>query len=222
MTKRILEIVTFPFYLLFLFLSFPFKIIKIILNDKRDMKKGNNYIALNKHKKEELKGIEEFLFPNFKEEFRNFFYSFLNDEKTFVFENEKILKEYDNFELKKLKATEALYIFGDNKQKLCLTDWKGEENEKEIESFLESNLSIKTDWKNVNELRKNISQEKSKSKKFITELLKAIDIDLKPLNKRLIFINLGWDAYVYTVIEQTSYNSIINKFGKYFYGSDKI
>ena len=35
MTKRILEIITFPFYLLFQFISFPFKIVKIGLADKK-------------------------------------------------------------------------------------------------------------------------------------------------------------------------------------------
>ena len=95
----------------------------------------------------------QLLFPELKTDFEFFFNSFLNDKKTFLGDNQELLENYDNFELDKLKPIEVIYIFGDSKGKLWMTDWRGEENEREIELFLEDKLQIKTDWKNVNEKR---------------------------------------------------------------------
>lgn len=164
----------------------------------------------------------QLLFPELKTDFEFFFNSFLKDKKTFLADNQELLEEYDNFELDKLKPIEVIYIFGDSKEKLWMTDWRGEENEKEIEIFLENKLQIKTDWRNVNEIRKGADEEKQRDGEFIIDLLKTIDKDLEILNKRLIFLDLGWDAYVYTVVDQSSNKTIIDKFGTLFHGTEKL
>ncbi|MCR6639840.1 MAG: hypothetical protein NVV82_12895 [Sporocytophaga sp.] len=129
----------------------------------------------------------QLLFPDLRTDFEAFLNLFLKDKKTFL-ANEELLDDYDNFEdLDKLKAIEAIYIFGDSRQKLCLVDWRVEENEGEIERFLEENLQIKTDWKNVNALREAGDEEKQRDGKFIIDLLKTFDKDLAPLTKRMIF-----------------------------------
>jgi hypothetical protein len=164
----------------------------------------------------------QLLFPDLRTDFEAFFNLFLNDRKTFL-ANEELLDDYDNFEdLDKLKAIEAIYIFGDSRQKLCLIDWRGEENEGEIESFLEENLQIKIDWRNVNERRKAVDKEKQRDGKFIIDLLKTFDKDLATLNKKLFFFDLGWDAYVFTVVDKTSYEAITDKFTDLFHGSEKL
>ena len=164
----------------------------------------------------------QLLFPELKTDFEFFFNSFLNDKKTFLGDNQELLENYDNFELDKLKPIEVIYIFGDCKEKLWMTDWRGEENEKEIENFLEDKLKIKTDWRNVNEIRKGVDEKRQRDGKFIIDLLKTIDKDLETLNKRLIFLDLGWDAYVYTVVDQVSYKTITDKFGTLFHGTEKL
>lgn len=103
-----------------------------------------------------------------------------------------------------------------------MTDWRGEENEREIEYFLEDKIKIKTDWKNANEIRKGVDEKRKRDGKFIIDLLKTIDQDLASLNKRLIFLDLGWDAYVYTVVDQVSYKTINNKFKTLFHWTEKL
>jgi hypothetical protein len=164
----------------------------------------------------------QLLFPELKTDFELFFNSFLKDKKIFLADNQELLEDYDNFELDKLKPIEVIYIFGDSKEKLWMTDWRGEENEKEIENFFEDKLKIKTDWRNVNEIRKGVDEERQRDGKFIIDLLKTIDKDLETLNKRLVFLDLGWDAYVYTVVDQVSYNTITDKFGTHFHGTEKL
>jgi hypothetical protein len=222
MIKRVFEIITFPFYLIFQFISFPFKILKIILDDKTENRKHKKKTTLRKTSQEEFIEIGQYLFADSYTDFATFLNSFLNDKKTFLVENKELLEEYDNFELDKLKASEVVYIFGDSKQKLNLTDWRGEENEREIENFLKDKLHIKTDWKKVNELRKGVDEEKQRDGEFIMDLLKTIDKDLAPLNKRLIFFDIGWDAYVYTVVDLTSFKTITEKFGALFHGTESL
>ena len=222
MIKRIFEIITFPLYLIFQFISLPFKTVKIILNDKKEKKKHNKKTTLRKTSQEELIEIGQYLFADFKTDFEAFFNSFLKDKRTFIIENKELLEEYNNFQLDKLKAIEVIYIFGNSKQKLYLTDWRGEENEREIENFIEDKLLIKINWKNVNVLRKGVDEKKQRDGKFIIDLLKIIDKDLEPLNKRLVFFNLGWDAHVYTIVDQTSHNKITDKFGAFFHGTENL
>ena len=222
MIKRILGILTFPFYLTYLLISFPFKIAKIIINDKIEKRKNNEIKVLVKTSDEELIQIGQFLFSELSNDYTTFMKSYLKDKKSFLIEYKNLLKEYDNFDMDKLKPIEILYIYGDSKRKLWVTDWSGEENEREIEQFFEDKLQIKTDWKNVTDLRKSVEEEKHRDGKFIIDLLKTIDKDLEALNKRLIFINLGWDAYIYTPIDQASYKTISDNFGSFFHGTEKL
>jgi hypothetical protein len=180
-------------------------------------KKGNFLI-----KNSDLLEAGHLLFPNLRTDFEKFFNSFLNDKKTFLAENKELLEDYDSFELDKLKPLEVIYIFGDSKQKVWMTDWRGEENEREIENFIEDKLQIKTDWTNVNKLRKGADEEKQRDGEFIIDLLKTIDEDVKLLNKKLIFFDLAWDAYVYTVVDQTSQKTLTDKFGVLFHGTEKL
>jgi uncharacterized FlaG/YvyC family protein len=170
----------------------------------------------------DLLEVGTLLFPDLKTEFETFFNSFLKDKKSFLSENEKLLENYDNFELDKIKPLEVLYIFGDSREKLLMTDWRGEEDEREIEHFLEDKLSIRTAWTNVNKKRKEVDLEKQRDGEFIKELFKSIDKDLETINKSLIFLDLAWDSYVYTVLDKVSYKTITDKSLKLFHGSEKL
>ena len=70
---------------------------------------------------------------------------------------------------------------------------------------------------------RSIIDEKNRIEgKFIVELLKAIDSDLRLINKKILFLNLEWDAYVYTVVDKNSYNKITEKDNSSFYGTEKM
>ena len=170
----------------------------------------------------ELLEAGQLLFPNKKIQFESFFNSYSTDKEKFLSDNEDLLAEYDNFDLNKIKSIEIIYIFGDSNNQLFLTDWRGEETEREIENFMKNNLQIKSDWLNVNKLRIGISEEKQRDGKFIIELFKTIDKDLATMNKKLIFMDLGWDSYVYTVVDEVSYKTLIEKFGTHFHGTEKL
>lgn len=222
MIKRIFDIVTFPFYLIYLFVLFPFKIGKIIIDDKIEKRKYNDAKLSNKTNDEGVIDIGTILFSELSNDYKTFIRLYLKDKKAFLIDNKNLLENYDIFELEKLKPIEVIYIFGDSKGKLWMTDWRGEENGREIKYFLEGQLQIKTDWKNVNEIRKGVDEERERDGKFIIDLLKTIDKDLAMLNKRLIFLDLGWDSYVYTVVDQVSYKTITDKFNTLFHGTEKL
>ncbi len=142
MLRRIFDIITFPFYLVYLFVSFPFYLAKIIIEAKIEDQKRSG----RKRKKltnDELVEVGKFLFPNYLSDFQIFISSFLHNKAKFISENKVLLLSYDNFEMNKLKPIDVIYIFGDSKKLLNLTDWRGEENESEIEIFLEENFQPK-------------------------------------------------------------------------------
>ena len=162
------------------------------------------------------------LFPNHKNEFESFFNSFTASKAKFISDYDELLQDYDNFELEKLKAIEVLYIFGDSKKQLWLTDWKGEENEKEIETFVEKHLNQKITWTNASKFRSDNAKTDQRDGNFVIDLFKQADKDLQQINRRLIFFSLGWDAYVFTTVDTKSFNQITTKMPSNFEGADKL
>ena len=65
MIKRVFDILTFPFYLIYLLISFPFKIAKIIIDDKNEKRKNCENETLLKTKDEELIEIGQLLFSEY-------------------------------------------------------------------------------------------------------------------------------------------------------------
>jgi hypothetical protein len=55
---------------------------------------------------------------------------------------------------------------------------------------------------------------------YILKLFEAIDKDLVEVNKKLLFFDLGTDSYIFTVIDQKTYNIICKH--KEFHGSEKL
>jgi len=166
--------------------------------------------------------VGQLLFPNYKSDFDKFFISFASDKTKFLSEHDELLQDYDNFELEKLKAIEVLYIFGDSKKQLWLTDWRGEENEKEIESFIEKHLNQKVTWTNASKFRADNAKADQRDGGFVIELFKKVDTDLQQINQRLIFFSLGWDAYVFTTVDTKSFGQITTKMPSNFEGADKL
>jgi hypothetical protein len=165
--------------------------------------------------------IGRLLYPDQVAAFDTIFNAYLTDTKKFIMENDELLEEYD-FDDGEIKAIELLYIFGDSKEKVFMTDWRGEENSKEIEDFIERMIPVKPAWANTNQLRTNTKESDERDGGFIIDLFKAIDKDLAVLDKKLIFYQLGWDAYVYTIVDSKTFKEITAKAPGDFVGSAKL
>jgi hypothetical protein len=156
-----------------------------------------------------------------KQAFEDFFNLFLADKKKFIAEKEDILEDYF-FENDELRTIDILYIFGDQGGKLIFTDWRGEENTREIEEFINQKLNLSPTWTQTDKLRATATEENERDGKYIVKLLKAIDQDLNATNKQLLFFNLGWDAYVYTVLNKATFTQIVKLAPNDFHGADKV
>lgn len=165
--------------------------------------------------------IGRLLYPDDAAGFDIFFTPYLTDPKKFIKEHEELLEEYD-FDNDAIKAIELLYIFGDSKEKVFMTDWRGEENPKEAEEFIERMMPVKPAWTNTSQLRANSKESDERDGDFIIDLFKTIDKDLSILGKKLIFYQLGWDAYVYTVVDSKTFGEITAKAPGDFVGSAKL
>lgn len=161
------------------------------------------------------------LYATDKQAFEDFFNLFVADKKKFIAEKEDVLEDYD-FENDELRAIDILYIFGDQRGKLIFTDWRGEENTREIEEFIRQKLNLSPAWTQTDKLRATATEENERDGKYILALLKAIDHDLNALNKRLLFFNLGWDAYVCTVLDKATFTQIKELAPNDFHGADKL
>jgi hypothetical protein len=162
------------------------------------------------------------LFIDDNSKFNKFFNLYLNDKSMFASKYKKILIEYTNFDIENLKPIEAFYIFADSKNILFQSDWKDEENESEIEVFIQQLIHQKIVWANTTSFRINTIAETQGKGTYIVGLLKSIDKDLQIINHKLLFFELDWDSYIYTAINQEKFDFVINNSTKYFHGIEKI
>lgn len=221
MIRRIWDIISWPFDVIFQIISFPFFLLKLILEDRVEQQKGQKRI-LKKLTNDEISEVGKYLFPDFKSEFETFIGLYLKDTKKFIHEHKALLLNHNHLEMNKLKTIDVIYIFGDSRKQMNVTDWRGEENQGEIEGFLEENLQVRSGWKNTNQLRKGLTEPKQSEEAFIIELFKVIDKDLKPLSKKLLFLDLGWDSYVYTIVDLRSHKILTDRFGSFFQGTENL
>lgn len=166
--------------------------------------------------------IGKLMFPGYEEGFSAFYSSFNKDYNKFVLENEDLLESYSDYSNEKIMAIELLYIFGESKNLISTIDWRGEENEREIEKFIDKQVKQPHTWSNTEILRKGFANKEIRDGEFIIDLFKTVDEDLKVTNYRLIFFDRGTDSYTYTVVYSTVFNQVISKLPNDFYGADKL
>jgi hypothetical protein len=213
----IYELIQYPFRMAYLILSFPFKILLIIYQDKKNTRKRKI-----KNTKIDSLEIGQLLYPDPKKEIQTFLNLYHADFEKFKNKYCKILKNYNDFDLENLRPIEMLYIFGDNKQLINLTDWRGEENLNEIKEYIEKQLKQEIGWTNTTNLRAKVNEELQTDGKFIIDLFKHIDKDLQTINQKLIFFNLNWDSYVFKTIDCLTFELITNKASDFFHGTENL
>ena len=162
------------------------------------------------------------IFPAYREEFADFYNLYLTNKKEFLIRHSKLLKDFENFDLKNLEPIEVIYIFADAKDLVYVTDWRGQENEYEIQTFLENLINPKPNWTATSTFRASLGEVRRKDGRSAISLFKAIDKDLLAINQRLLFFQLNWDTYVYTVVPSGKLDEIASKAPGYFHGVDKI
>ena len=163
--------------------------------------------ALTRNKSQYLE-LGKLLFKNYTNDFEVFYNSYLQGE------NEVISKS--------LRPIETLQKFTEKKGLSLIIDWKGEENEGEIEEFINSRIEKTISWKNTTKLREYNTCDVTRDSKFIIRLFKTIDKDLEEIKKKLLFFELGTDTFIFTVTDTTTFRKIIKIESKDFYGTEKL
>jgi len=216
MIKKALLILAYPFILLYLVISFPFKIAYIIFKDKKENP--------TKKKKEKIVDdvnflyVGQLLFANYKNEFTEFYNLYLTDKKQLNTKYKLNLKD-NNADFNPI---EILQIFGDLKQKIGVIDWKGEENINEIEDLIKSQIDKEIVWTNTISLRNSIEESKQNDGKFIIKLFQEIDKDLQRINYRLLFFEMGGDAYVYIPTKTNTFDRVLENAPNDFQSADEL
>jgi len=214
MIKKILFVLAYPFILVYLIASFPFKIVWIILKDKQNRpskKKKKNHADIN------FLYVGELIFADCKDEFHEFFNLYLSNKKNFQLKYKLDLQGNTN-----LKPIEILQAFGDFKQKLGLIDWRGEENINEIDKFIENQISKNLVWTDTVSLRASVDVSKQRDGQFIIKLFKSIDKDLQSIGYRLLFFDMEWDAYVFIPTSTEVFDKILEYAPSRFQSVDEL
>ena len=191
------------FFLTMMVAAFVYEVIK----RKRKSRKSTELLTLGAK-----------VFPDFEDEFTNFYSLYLKDTKKFVAQNLERLTDF-----KSPKPIEVAYVFATSKNLVQLIDWKGEENEGEIEAFIDGLLKEKLSWEESLQLRKSIDPDEQRDGQFIVDLFRSIDKDLRKIKQRLLFFDLGSDSYAYTVVSLKNFGQIKkDQSTVFFYGVDKL
>jgi len=198
MLKRIFFIIAYPFMLLYYVISFPFKIAYIIISDRKGSKKKTDTSAGF-----DITKVGHLLFPDLHKDFDAFLKLYTTDKTEFGKKYKEI--QPDSAELSPL---ELIQSFGDINQKLGFIDWKGQEDEFEIQDFIQEQIRQDISWTKSNNLKQSVAQDKQRNGKFIVKYFQAIDTELRLINFRLLFLNMGWDAYVFLPVTSQAFDKI--------------
>jgi hypothetical protein len=156
------------------------------------------------HKKLQYMNLGKLLFKNDATDFECYYHAYLQSSN------------------KKSTPVEILYEFAEQKGLSISIDWGGEENEGELEAELGAQIGEEVTWTNTSKLRASVKNSQTREGKFIIQLFKAIDKDLKGMNKKLLFFDLGTDAYVFTVTDSAIFQELTKGKSVNFHGVDKL
>jgi hypothetical protein len=190
---------------IFLWATFIILVVLSLIYLVRDEIKSKKELARRKSQYLELGKL---LFRNHTNEFDVFYASYLKDDNGKSSQNPRPI--------------DALHEFADKKGLSLIIDWKGEENEGEIQDFINAQTGKTVSWTNTTKLREGNTDKATRDGKFIIRLFKAIDKDLKAINKMLLFFELGTDAYICTVTDTTTFRGITKIESKHFHGTAKF
>lgn len=149
--------------------------------------------------------IGKLLFKNFQAEFEVFYKSFLELNNTSFSKN--------------TMPNEVIHDFANKKGLSFMIDWRGEGDEGKIEHFINATIDQKLLWASTKKLRNSNLNKETNDGKFIIQLFKVIDKDLKAVNKKLLFLDLGNDAYNFIITDENTFKEVTKMEDKDFHGS---
>ncbi|GHN01805.1 hypothetical protein WSM22_32940 [Cytophagales bacterium WSM2-2] len=130
-----------------------------------------------------------------------------------------IMALYERRQKSKQKRVQNLIL---DKTQLINIDWSGEENEGEIQNFIETANQQTITWTKVNDLREKQNIALNSPDKFLIKLLKAIDADIKQIDRRLLFLKTDGDNYLFTSVDEPTYRRALTQSKEEFFGIDKL
>jgi len=168
-------------YWKWLLLLFPIFIIVAYFIDAKEKRENNK----NRTKYQEAGKL---IFSGYQDEFSAYYQSYLRGKK-------------------KKEPIEVICEFADARGLVQVIDWRGEDNEGEVEEFIEKLLGQEISWRYSSTLRSGSPIGEQRDGEFIAALFKAVDKDLSAIGRRLLFLGLG-DSYEYTIVSTNTFNGI--------------
>lgn len=143
---------------------------------------------------------------------------FQKHENEFIAFYNSYLKEKNSTD----RAIDILIEFAELKEIGLLIDWRGEENEFEIQEFISQQINKEISWKNADLLRGKHGDKDLNNGDFVIKLFKAIDKDLMSHELKLLFLDTGGDSYYLMIVKNNIYQEIIAKKLNDFHGVSKL
>ncbi|MBS1662798.1 MAG: hypothetical protein JST68_17265 [Bacteroidetes bacterium] len=179
--------------------------------ERKDKKKKAN-------SKDNLAEAGKLLFPDAVEKYVAYYNLYLQDRKKFT---ASLPNDWAAADLSEIEPIDVLFLFADSRSQAGVIDWKGEENEGEVEESIDQILGTKTAWTATTALRSQ-TQKAPRDGEFILELFAAIDKDLQAIDKKLLFFNTNSDSYAYTVVNTSVYKTVTTKAPTGFKGVEEL
>jgi|GEM_PF-4058492 hypothetical protein len=145
--------------------------------------------------------IGELLFESKSKEFEEFVHLFSGNKSEFSIQYESDFEDM-GLTIADVTLLDLLAYFGDNKNEMLIIDWRGEENEGEIQAFCEEKLNRIITWSSVNKLRDQTETI------TLQKLFELINSDLKNIGYQLIFSNRSNDSYEIFVTTNSNFRTI--------------
>lgn len=159
--------------------------------------------------------VGKLLYTKHPDDYGEYINHFRSDRKGFIEEYEDLIDEYD---FEKITEFDAFRLFGDDKEYFSYIDWKGEENDREAESFIEKKLeSVKIEWKLTDKLREQNTNQRDGT--FIIKLFKAADADLRESGYALLFPVIDADGYSFKAVSLDTFEKVKSFAPRYFKGA---
>ena len=151
--------------------------------------------------------IGKLIYPEDEKEIGELFESFRSNQQRFLRRNKKLLEYYGFNELN--DEFSLLFFYGEYKELLKSIDWRGEEDENEVEVFIEKRLpQTKIDWSHTNRLREEYKDSDQHDGSFIIKLFKSVDMDIRHTGQRLLFFDTGSDFYAFIVLSAANVDKV--------------
>lgn len=152
--------------------------------------------------------------------------AFLEVGKILFQKHENEFIAFYNSYLKEKNSTnrpiDILIEFAELKEIGLLIDWRGEENEFEIQEFISQQIKKQISWNNADLLRAKHGDKDLNDGDFVIKLFKSIDKDLNPHELKLLFLDSGGDSYYLMIVKNYIYQEVIDKKLNDFHGSNKL